>query len=85
MIAGFQSYVIIYYVFSGDAEQGAAFVGHSGLLQAVSGLAVIAFVTWLATRIGKRRAFFVSTGVSMRTETCNPIQRQPMSMTQRTG
>jgi len=65
MIAGFQSYVIIYYVFSGDAEQGAAFVGHSGLLQAVSGLAVIAFVTWLATRIGKRRAFFVSTGVSM--------------------
>ena len=65
MIAGFQSYVIIYYVFGGDAEQGAAFVGHSGLLQAVSGLAVIAFVTWLATRIGKRRAFFVSTGVSM--------------------
>ena len=41
MIAGFQSYVIIYYVFGGDAEQGAAFVGHSGLLQAVSGLAVI--------------------------------------------
>ncbi len=65
MIAGFQSYVIIYYVFGGDAERGAAFVGHSGLLQAVSGLAVIALVTWLATRIGKRRAFFVSTGVSM--------------------
>jgi len=65
LIASFQSYVIIYYVFGGDAEQGAAFVGHSGLLQAVTGLVVIAFITWLATRIGKRRAFFVSTGVSM--------------------
>ena len=65
LIASFQSYVIIYYVFAGDAEQGAAFVGHSGLLQAVSGLCVIAFITWIATRIGKRRAFFVSTGVSM--------------------
>ena len=65
LIASFQSYVIIYYVFGGDAEQGAAFVGHSGLLQAVTGLVVIAFVTWLATKIGKRRAFYVSTGVSM--------------------
>ncbi|MEO1201294.1 MAG: MFS transporter [Pseudomonadota bacterium] len=65
LIAAFQSYVIIYYVFGGDADAGAAFVGHSGLLQAVTGLAVIAFVTWLATHVGKRRAFFISTGVSM--------------------
>ena len=65
LIASFQSYVIIYYVFRGDAGAGAEFVGHSGLLQAVTALLVIAFVTWLATKIGKRRAFFVSTGVSM--------------------
>ena len=65
LIASFQSYVIIYYVFEGDASKGADFVGHAGLLQAVTALAVIAFVTWLATKIGKRRAFFVSTGVSM--------------------
>lgn len=65
LIASFQSYVIIYYVFSGDAARGADFVGHSGLLQAVSALGVIVLVTWLATKIGKRRAFFVSTGVSM--------------------
>ncbi len=65
LIASFQSYVIIYYVFAGDAAKGADFVGHSGLLQAISALGVIAFVTWLATKIGKRRAFFVSTGVSM--------------------
>jgi GPH family glycoside/pentoside/hexuronide:cation symporter len=65
LIAAFQSYVIIYYIFAGDAAQGADFVGHSGLLGAISALGVIAFVTWLATKIGKRRAFFVSTGISM--------------------
>jgi len=65
LIAAFQSYVIIYYVFAGDTQAGAAFVGHSGLLGAVSTLFVIALVTWLGTKIGKRRAFFVTTGVSM--------------------
>jgi len=65
LIAAFQSYVIIYYVFGGDTQTGAAFVGHSGLLGAISTLFVIAFVTWLGTRIGKRRAFFVTTGISM--------------------
>jgi GPH family glycoside/pentoside/hexuronide:cation symporter len=65
LIAAFQSYVIIYYVFGGDTDAGAAFVGHSGLLGAVSTLFVIMFVTWLGTKIGKRRAFFVTTAVSM--------------------
>ena len=65
LIAAFQSYVIIYYVFEGDQAAGAVFVGHSGLVQALSALVVIGIVTWLATKIGKRRAFYVSTGVSM--------------------
>lgn len=65
LIASFQPYVIIYYVFGGDQEAGSAFVGHAGLLQAVCSLAVIALITWLATRIGKRKAFFFAIGVSM--------------------
>jgi glycoside/pentoside/hexuronide:cation symporter, GPH family len=65
LIASFQPYVIIYYVFGGDQEAGSVFVGHSGLIQALAALLVIVFVTWLATKIGKRRAFFVSTGVSI--------------------
>src|SRR5210317_1932882 len=65
LIAAFQSYVIIYYVFGGDKAAGAVFVGHSGLVQAISALVVIGIVTWLATKIGKRRAFYVSTGISM--------------------
>jgi len=65
LIAAFQSYVIIYYVFGGDQEAGSVFVGHSGSVQAITALCVIALITWLATKIGKRRAFFVSTGISM--------------------
>ena len=65
LIAAFQSYVIIYYVFEGDQAAGSVFVGHSGLVQAISALVVIGIVTLLATRIGKRRAFYVSTGISM--------------------
>jgi GPH family glycoside/pentoside/hexuronide:cation symporter len=49
LISSFQFYVIIYYVTGGDQNLGA----------------VVAFVAWLGTKIGKRRAFFVSTGLSM--------------------
>ena len=65
LIAAFQSYVIIYYVFGGDQAAGAEFIGHAGLLGALSTLVVIAIVTWLATKLGKRRAFFVATGISI--------------------
>jgi GPH family glycoside/pentoside/hexuronide:cation symporter len=65
LIASFQFYVIIYYVFGGNTELGATYAGYSGTIGAVSTFMVIVFVTWLATRVGKRRAFFVATGVSM--------------------
>jgi len=65
LISSFQSYVIIYYVFRGDQVRGAEYAGWAGSLGAVSTFAVISFITWLGTKIGKRRAFFVSTGISM--------------------
>ena len=65
MISSFQLYVIIYYVFGGDQEMGARYSGYAGTLGAVSTFAVIFFITWLGTKIGKRRAFFVSTGISI--------------------
>jgi len=65
MISSFQFYVIIYYVFSGDQVLGAEYAGYAGTVQSISTFIVIVFVTWLATKIGKRRAFFVSTGASM--------------------
>jgi GPH family glycoside/pentoside/hexuronide:cation symporter len=65
MISSFQSYVVIYYVFGGNQELGARYTGYAGTLGAFSTFGVIALITWLATRIGKQRAFFVSTGLSM--------------------
>jgi GPH family glycoside/pentoside/hexuronide:cation symporter len=65
MVASFQSYVIIYYVFAGDQALGAEYAGWAGTASAISTFAVIFFISWLSTKIGKRRAFFVSTGVSM--------------------
>ncbi len=65
LISSFASYVIIYYVSGGDQEMGARFIGWAGTLGAVSTFAVVAFVTWLATRIGKRHAFIWGIGVSI--------------------
>ncbi|MDJ0813623.1 MAG: MFS transporter [Woeseiaceae bacterium] len=65
LIAAFQPYVIIYYVMGGNQEMGSVFFGHAGLLQGVSALAAISIVTFMATKIGKRRAFYVSTGISI--------------------
>jgi GPH family glycoside/pentoside/hexuronide:cation symporter len=65
LISSFQFYVIIYYVFGGDKVQGAEYAGYAGSLGAVCTFLVIFFVTWLGTKIGKRRAFFVAIGVSM--------------------
>ncbi|MGB5720925.1 MAG: MFS transporter, partial [Woeseiaceae bacterium] len=65
LIASFQFYVIIYYVFGGDTVKGAEYAGYSGTLGAISTFLVIILITWLATKIGKRRAFFFATGVSM--------------------
>ncbi len=65
LISSFQFYVIIYYVFSGNTELGAEYAGWSGTVGAVSTFIVIALVTWMSTKFGKRRAFFIAMGVSM--------------------
>jgi GPH family glycoside/pentoside/hexuronide:cation symporter len=65
MISSFQFYVIIYYVFAGDTVRGAEYAGYAGTLGAISTFCVIILVTWLGTRLGKKRTFYVAIGVSM--------------------
>ena len=65
LISSFQFYVIIYYVCGGDQTAGAKYAGWAGTLGAICTFAVVVFVTWLATRIGKRHAFFVAIGLSI--------------------
>ena len=65
MISQFQFWVFAYYISGGNIGDGAALAGLVGTLGIVAGFAVIVVVTWLGTRIGKKNAFFVSTGISM--------------------
>jgi len=65
LISAFASYVIIYYVCAGDQELGAYYVGWAGTVGAVCTFGVVVLVTWLATRIGKRHAFFLAIGLSI--------------------
>lgn len=65
MISQFQFWVFAFYVAGGQVAEGAALAGVVGTLGTVTGFLVIAIVTWLGTRIGKKNAFFVSTSISM--------------------
>jgi len=65
LISSFQFYVIIYYVFGGDTGLGAEYAGWSGTVGAISTFVVIGIVTWMSTRFGKRKAFFIAIGISI--------------------
>ena len=64
LIASFQSYVIIYYVCGGDTELGAKYIGYAGTAGAIANFLIIVFVTWLGTKIGKRKAMTVAFTIS---------------------
>ncbi len=65
LISSFQFYVIIYYVFGGETVHGAEYAGWSGTVGAISTFIVIGIVTWMSTRYGKRKAFFIAIGISI--------------------
>ncbi len=65
MISSFQIFVFIYHISEGSQVDGAWLAGIVGTVGIVAGFGAIVVVTWLGTRIGKRRAFFVSTAISM--------------------
>jgi len=65
LIAAFQKYVLIYYVFEGDQAAGAKWFGIAGSVTQFSAFGAVVLVTWLSTRIGKRRTFMIATAVAM--------------------
>ncbi len=65
VISGFSSYVIIFYIFGGNKDAGAAYMGWYGTVSSVATFCVIIFATWLSGRIGKKSAFFTTTAVSI--------------------
>jgi len=65
LVASFQFYVIIYYVFGGDEARGADWAGIAGTTGAVANFGIVALMAWLGTRIGKRKALMWGIGLSM--------------------
>ncbi len=64
LIASFQTYVTIYYLYGGDRESAAILIGWFGSVASVSTFLVIILTTYLGSRIGKRRTFFICVGIS---------------------
>lgn len=65
LVSAFSSYVIIYYVCHGDQDLGAKYIAWFGTVSAISTFCIIGLVTWLSTRIGKRKTFFISISLSI--------------------
>lgn len=65
LVSSFQFYVIIYYVFEGDQSLGAQYAGWAGTLSAVSTFLVIVLVSWMSSKIGKRKTFHIAIGISI--------------------
>ncbi|WP_019026151.1 MFS transporter [Colwellia piezophila] len=65
MVAAFQSYVIIYYVFGGDQALGAEYVGWAGTVSFIATSCSIFIVTKMSTMWGKQKAFFITIAISI--------------------
>ncbi|HVN67478.1 MAG TPA: MFS transporter, partial [Candidatus Sulfotelmatobacter sp.] len=65
MIAGLGPYTIIYYLFKGDQSAGGRYIGFFGSLSSIFTFCVIFFITWMASRIGKKKAFILSTIIAV--------------------
>lgn len=65
MISAFQFYVVTYYIYAGDTEAGAWMVGLLGTITTVSTFIIIPFITWMSMKLGKRRAFAISTSLAI--------------------
>ena len=65
LIASFQAYVIVFYLYGGDSEAAGPLIGIFGTLTSVATFAVIALVTLVTPMIGKRPTFFICIAISI--------------------
>lgn len=65
LVGAFSSYITIFYVCGGDTNMGAKYMGLFGTVSTISTLAAIAAVTWLSSRLGKRKTFIIATSIMM--------------------
>jgi len=65
LVGAFSSYITIFYVCGGDNDMGAKYMGLFGTINTISTLISIAVVTWISSRIGKRKTFIIATSITM--------------------
>lgn len=65
LVGAFSSYITIFYVSGGDTDMGARYMGLFGTINTASTLGAIVLVTWISSKLGKRRTFMLATGVTL--------------------
>lgn len=58
-VVGFNSYIMIYYVFGGDKQAASVLMGWCGTFWAVLSLVGVIPMTWIATRLGKSKTVVI--------------------------
>ncbi|MCF8259777.1 MAG: MFS transporter [Melioribacteraceae bacterium] len=65
LVGAFSSYITIFYVCGGDTDLGARYMGLFGTINTAATLGSIALVTWISSKLGKRRTFVLATAVTL--------------------
>lgn len=65
LVGAFSSYITIFYVSGGDTDMGAKYMGLFGTINTASTLGAIVVVTWISSRLGKRKTFMLATFVTL--------------------
>lgn len=65
LIQNFSSFLVIYYVYAGDSSAASILLGWSGSLAAFLGVAFIPLVTFMGTRLGKRKAYMLCAALAL--------------------
>ncbi|MBI1265598.1 MAG: MFS transporter [Alphaproteobacteria bacterium] len=65
LIASYGYFVLSYYVFAGDTEAGAELGALVATVGSFANFFIVAFVTWLASRIGQKRTFMIAISLAI--------------------
>lgn len=66
MVAAFSVYIIVFYMFNGSyADAGSWPAWFSTITAVVTAFLVIPIISWIANKLGKRKAFLISTAISI--------------------
>ncbi|MBN2143569.1 MAG: MFS transporter [Candidatus Aureabacteria bacterium] len=65
LIAGLGPFNINYYLFGGDWGKSATFMAWFFCISSIMTSIVIPFISWISSKLGKRRAFYIATSVAI--------------------